>query len=65
MKQNRLKSKVLWFAITGQLIALMQMTGLFAKMGIDAGLVGDVVAGVLQLLVLFGVLNNPSDKENF
>jgi len=39
--------------------------GIWAKYGIDTGIVGDVAAGVLQLFVLFGVLNNPTDKENF
>ena len=65
MIQNRFKSKVLWAAIVAQLIALGQLTGLFAQIGVDAGTVGDVAAGVLQLLVLFGILNNPADKSNF
>jgi len=65
MTQNRFKSKVLWAAIAAQIIALFQLTGLFEQIGIDAGLVGDVVAGVFQLLVLFGILNNPSDKQDF
>lgn len=65
MIQNRFKSKVLWAAIVAQLIALGQLTGLFVQIGIDAGTVGNVAAGVLQLLVLFGILNNPADKSNF
>lgn len=63
--QNRFKSKVLWVAIAAQVIALLELTGAFKAVGLDAGLVGDVVAGVLQLLVLFGVLNNPTDGDNF
>jgi len=65
MKQNRFTSLPLWTAIIAQVIALFQLSGLFEKMGIDAGLVGDIVAGILQLLVLFGILNNPVDKDNF
>ena len=65
MIQSRFKSKVLWAAIVAQLIALGQLTGLFVQIGIDAGTVGNVAAGVLQLLVLFGILNNPADKSNF
>lgn len=65
MEQNRLTSWVVWSAIVGQIIAILQLSGVFAKMGIDAGLVGDIVAGVLQLLVLFGVLNNPTSQDNF
>lgn len=65
MTQNRLRSKVVWLAIVAQIISIGQLTGLFAKYGIDAGVVGDVAAGILQLLVLFGVLNNPTDGNNF
>lgn len=65
MNHNRLRSKVLWLAIIAQVISLGQLTGLFTKYGIDAGVAGDVAAGILQLLVLFGVLNNPTDEKNF
>ena len=65
MIQNRFKSKVLWTAIAAQVIALLQLTGAFEAMGVDAGLVGDIVAGVLQLLVLVGILNVPTDSENW
>jgi len=65
MKQNRWKSKVLWVAIIAQIIAVLQLANVFQLIGIDAGLVGDIVAGVLQLLVLFGVLNSPSSKDSF
>lgn len=65
MEQNRLKSWVTWTAIVGQIIAILQLSGVFAKIGIDVGLVGDICAGVLQLLVLFGVLNNPTNKTGF
>ena len=63
--QNRFKSKVLWVAIAAQVIALLELTGAFKAMGLDAGLVGDVVAGVLQLLVLFGILNSPTSADSF
>jgi len=65
MEQSRWKSPVLWSAIAAQVIALMQMTGAFEAMGLDAGLVGDVIAGVLQMLVLFGILNSPTNKDAF
>ena len=62
--QNRFQSKVLWAAIAAQVISLMQLTGAFEALGIDAGLAGDVVAAILQMLVLFGVLNNPTDSTS-
>ena len=65
MKQNRFKSYVVWVAIVAQLISLGQLTGLWENIGVDAGVVGDVVAGLLQLLVIAGVLNNPTSKDSF
>ena len=63
MNQNRLKSKVLWSAVVAQIISLLLAIGV-----IDTSLgdtVNQITAGVLQLLVLFGVLNNPTDGESF
>jgi uncharacterized membrane protein len=65
MQQNRWRSKVLWAAIIAQVISLLQLTGAFAALGIDAGQVGNVAAGFLQLLVVVGVLNNPTDAQNW
>jgi uncharacterized membrane protein len=65
MEQSRWRSPVLWAAVFAQIVAIGQFTGLWSKWGIDPGMVGDVVASVLQLLVLFGILNNPVDKTNF
>jgi len=63
MKQSRWKSAVLWAAIAAQVIAFLQLTGVFAKLGLDAGYVGNVAASVLQLLVILGIINNPTDSE--
>jgi len=65
MTQSRFKSPVFWGAVAAQVISLGQLTGVFAKYGLDAGLIGDVIAGVLQLCVVVGLLNNPVDKDNF
>ena len=60
-KQSRWKSYVLWAAIAGQVLAVLQFTGAFKAMGIDAGTVGNVIAIVLQVLVAVGVINNPEN----
>lgn len=65
MEQSRWRSPVLWSAVFAQILAIGQYTGLWAKIGIDTGMVGDVVASVLQLLILFGVLNNPTSQDTF
>lgn len=63
MGQSRWQSKVLWASIIAQVIAIGQLTGLWASIGIDAGKLGDVLAAILQLLVIVGVVNNPTDGE--
>lgn len=65
MKQNRFKSPVFWGAVAAQIISLGQLAGLWQRYGIDTGALGDVVAGVLQLGVIVGLLNNPTDKVDW
>jgi len=63
MKQNRFRSPVFWGAVVAQVISIGQLTGIWAKYGVDTGVVGDVGAGILQLGVLFGLLNNPTNPN--
>jgi len=63
--QNRFTQKSYGRPIVAQVIALAQLTGVFEQIGLDAGVVGDFAAGVLQLLVLVGILNNPTDSEGW
>jgi len=65
MKQSRFKSPVFWSAVAAQLISLGQIAGLWEKLGVNTGLLGNIVAGVLQLLVLFGLLNDPTTADRF
>lgn len=65
MTQNRWKSKVMWASIAAQVIVLLQLTGAFKALGIDAGVAGQIVAVILGILSTLGILNNPTDKENF
>ena len=61
--QSRLKSKVVWLAVLAQVVVILQLTGLFQVSDIE--IVNGVATAVIQILVLFGVLNNPTDKDNF
>jgi len=65
MTQSRWRSSVLWASIVAQVIAIGQLTGVWAKIGIDAGWLGDVLAAVLQLLVIVGVVNNPTSADSW
>lgn len=65
MTQSRFKSKVFWITLTAQIISISAFLGLWEKLGIMPGQIETIVASILQMLVLFGVLNNPTDKDNF
>lgn len=60
--QNRFKSKVLWAAIVAQVLSLLVTVGV-----IDTGMsttLNGVAVAILEMLVVFGVVNNPTDKEH-
>jgi len=61
--KERLKSPVTLAAVVGQIVTILLMVGAISTGAGDT--VNNVAAGVTQLLVLFGVLNNPTDKNNF
>lgn len=63
MEQSRWRSPVLWAAVVAQGVAVLITLGV-----IDTGVseaINQVVAGVLQLLTVFGVMNNPKDGGGF
>ena len=61
--QNRLKSPVVLASVVAQVLAILLALG-----AIDAGqseAFNAVVSAVLQLLVVFGILNNPENPSGF
>ena len=63
MNQNRFTSPVVWAAVAAQALTILSTLGLLSTGQSDA--VGAVVSAVLQLLIAFGVLNNPTSKTTF
>ena len=61
MKQNRFKSWALWLSVAALAVFCVKEFG-----GID---ISDTVDGLmnvlLPVLVGFGIINNPTDKEGF
>lgn len=60
-KQIRWKSKVMWAAIAAQLLALGVTTGI-----IDVGMSNAVqtfVTALLEVLAIFGVVNDPTNPD--
>lgn len=63
MKQDRLKSKVVWLAVLAQVIIIAQVTGVLTISQIE--IVNTGATALIQIFVLFGILNSPTDADNF
>ena len=60
---ERLKSPVVWGAVAAQVLTILVTLDV-----IDIGkseTLNAVVASVLQMCVVFGVFNNPADRDGF
>ncbi len=62
-RQIRWRSPVVWAAIFAQALTVLVALNIVSVSQSEA--VNDAVAALLQLLVVFGVLNNPTDGEHF
>lgn len=64
-KQNRFRSWAVWLSALGALWVILSAFGLPQKWGITNETFETVLNAVGTILVGFGILNNPTDKENF
>ena len=61
--QNRFKSIVTWASIIALVLNILVQCGVLLP---DQGsAINGAVSGILNALVVFGVLNNPTDPVNF
>jgi phi LC3 family holin len=60
--QNRLKSKVFWIAVLSAIAMLLKAFGVFE---ISDQVINSIVDVVFSALTVFGIANNPTDKNNF
>lgn len=65
MNQSRLKSKVVWLSIAVMILQLIGHLGVYEKIGVTEDTLKVAIDGVLNILVLFGILNNPTNSEGF
>jgi uncharacterized membrane protein len=63
MIRNRLSSPVLWGSLVAQLLSILVLFDVIKVTQSES--INTVVAAFLQMLVAFGVLNNPTDRANF
>lgn len=64
-KQNRLKSWALWVSVAGAVWVILSAFGVSEKMGIDETAFKKIIDCIGTVLIAFGIVNNPTDKENF
>lgn len=58
--KERLTSKVVWLAVLSQILLIVVLYKPEIAEHIKV-----VATAIIEIATLFGVLNNPSDKENF
>jgi uncharacterized membrane protein len=63
--QNRWKSKIVWASTFSLLLVILGNVGLYEVIGITEEKLRMVINDILSILVLLGVLNNPTDAEKF
>ena len=65
MKQNRLKSKIVWLTLSSALLLLAGEWGLYDAIGIKQEVIQHTIDFVLLALTSFGILNNPTEGGEF
>lgn len=65
MDQSRWKSKVTWAGLAATGLLLAGQLGLYDVLKISQSWAQTFVDLLLTALAAFGVLNNPTDSENF
>ena len=61
----RLKSWAVWLSVLGAVGVILNALGLFDRWGITSDGWQNIITAVGSILVGFGILNNPTDKEKF
>lgn len=63
--KQRLKSWAVWLSVLGAVGIILNATGALEKLGLDQSGWDSVINAVGAVLVGFGILNNPTDREHF
>ena len=63
--KTRLKSWAVWLSVLGAVGVILNALGLFEAWGITSDAWQTIITAIGSILVGFGILNNPTDKQNF
>lgn len=61
----RARSKVVWVAFIGLVVLVFNAYNLWRFIGINAEQFREITDAIATLLIALGVMNNPTDRENF
>ena len=64
-KQPRYRSWALWVSVLGLLGMILEMTGVFGKLGLDSEGWDMIITSLGAVLTAFGIVNNPTCKDSF
>ena len=64
-KQPRWRSWAVWISVLGALWTIANAFGLPQKWGIEETTFKTIIDALGAILIGFGILNNPTDRENF
>ena len=63
--RDRLRSRVLWAAVIGCVMTVFSVFGVWEKIGVTAEGFSEIAAAVGAVLAVFGVFNDPTNREGF
>lgn len=59
----RYRSWALWLSVFGLLGLILEMTGVFERLGLDSESWDTLVMAIGSILTAFGIVNNPTCKD--
>ena len=65
MTQNRWKSKIVWTTLIALIVLLGGNYGLWNAIGMTSETFQTAANLVLSILITLGIINNPTDSENY
>ena len=63
LEQNRLKSKVVWATLAAQILSILVLLEVLTPT--QSEVINQVIGSLLQMAVVYGVLNNPTSSTAF
>ena len=63
--RDRLRSKVLWLSVIAEVVKIAEVVYQWIKYGITPEGIEIVLLAVLAVLSIFGIVNDPTNREGF